>query len=285
MEQTKQVSVLNFQEISTMGKVFAESGMFADAKAAAQAIVKIQAGQEIGIPPFAAMSGIHIIQGKPAIGAGLMASCVKGSGKYDYEVKVMDEKICTIEFKTKAGKLLGTSTFTIEDAKKAQTKNLDKFPKNMLFARAMSNGVKWFTPDVFSGPVYTPEELGSENKTEDIPHEEVKEVLPTIPPAPKTKSALSKDALSAAIKRLENGEDIAGKLAESFTINPAQQKLIDAAKLKGEQLLSAIKGLDLAETETDVDTLVAQLDITIIENASFIDAKGERMAVIMASKA
>jgi hypothetical protein len=285
MEQTKQVSVLNFQEISTMGKVFAESGMFSDAKAAAQAIVKIQAGQEIGIPPFAAMSGIHIIQGKPAIGAGLMASCVKGSGKYDYEVKEMDEKICTIEFKTKAGKLLGTSTFTIEDARKAQTKNLDKFPKNMLFARAMSNGVKWFTPDVFSGPVYTPEELGGENKTEDIPHEEVKEVLPTIPPAPKTKSALSKDALSAAIKRLENGEDISGKLAESFTINPAQQKLIDAAKLKGEQLLSAIKGLYLAETETDIDTLISQLDVTIIENAAFVDAKGKRIEVIMASQA
>jgi hypothetical protein len=31
----------------------------------------------------------------------------------------------------------------------------------MLFARAISNGVKWFTPDVFSGPVYVPEEMES----------------------------------------------------------------------------------------------------------------------------
>jgi len=44
---------------------------------------------------------------------------------------------------------------------------MDKFPKNMLFARAMSNGIKWFTPDVFAGPVYTPEELGSAVITED----------------------------------------------------------------------------------------------------------------------
>ncbi|RDT44717.1 hypothetical protein DXF87_27490, partial [Enterobacter roggenkampii] len=50
---------------------------------------------------------------------------------------------------------------------------MDKFPKNMLFARAMSNGVKWFTPDVFSGPVYTPEELGGVQITEDVQHEEV----------------------------------------------------------------------------------------------------------------
>lgn len=151
---------LPLNEIMSIGKAFAESGMFADTKSAAQAIVKIQAGQEIGIPPFAAMTGIHIIQGKPAIGAGLMAARVKGSGKYDYEVKEQTEKICSIDF-YQGKKMIGNSTFTEGDAKKAGTKNMDKFPKNMLFARAMSNGIKWFTPDVFAGPVYTPEELGS----------------------------------------------------------------------------------------------------------------------------
>lgn len=157
-------------DIMVMAKTFAESGMFADAKAMGQAFVKIQAGQEIGIPPFAAMSGIHIIQGKPTIGAGLIASTVKGSGKYDYKVIVMDEKKCSIDFYQGKEKI-GNSTFTIDDAKKALTKNIDKFPKNMFFARAISNGVKWFCPDVFSGPVYTPEEM--EHTTEDIPHEEL----------------------------------------------------------------------------------------------------------------
>ena len=145
-------------EIMSIGKAFAESGMFPDTKSAAQAIVKIQAGQEIGIPPFAAMSGIHIIQGKPTIGAGIMASIVKGSGKYDYRVVESTEKVCSIDFYQGKEKI-GNSTFTIDDAKKALTKNLEKFPKNMLFARAMSNGVKWYTPDVFSGPVYVPEEM------------------------------------------------------------------------------------------------------------------------------
>jgi hypothetical protein len=145
-------------EIMSIGKAFAESGMFPDIKSAAQAIVKISAGQEIGIPPFAAMSGIHIIQGKPTIGAGIMASIVKGSGKYDYRVVESTEKVCSIDFYQGKEKI-GNSTFTIDDAKKALTKNLDKFPKNMLFARAMSNGVKWYTPDVFSGPVYVPEEM------------------------------------------------------------------------------------------------------------------------------
>jgi len=169
--QVSTVQQLPINELMNMAKAFAESGMFADTKSAAQAIVKIQAGQEIGIPPFAAMTGIHIIQGKPTIGAGLIASRVKGSGKYDYKVIEASEKICSIDF-YQAKEKIGNSTFTIEDAKKALTKNIDKFPKNMLFARAISNGVKWYCPDIFSGPVYVPEEMQVVT-TEEATHIEV----------------------------------------------------------------------------------------------------------------
>jgi len=168
-----EITIMPVNDIMIMAKTFAESGMFTDAKAMGQAFVKIQAGQEIGVPPFAAMSGIHIIQGKPTLGAGLIAATVKGSGKYDYKVKTMDEKICSIDF-YQGSEMIGNSSFTIDDAKKALTKNIDKFPKNMLFARAISNGVKWFCPDVFSGPVYVPEEMPT--VTEDVPHEVVVEI-------------------------------------------------------------------------------------------------------------
>jgi hypothetical protein len=168
----QELSTISTTEIINIGKAFAESGMFPDIKSAAQAVVKIQAGAEMGIPPFAAMSGIHIIQGKPTIGAGLMAANVKASNKYDYKVIEQTEKVCSIDF-YKGKEKLGNSTFTIEEAKKAGTKNLDKFPKNMLFARAISNGVKWYTPDVFSGPVYTPEEF--DVVTQDINHTDIKE--------------------------------------------------------------------------------------------------------------
>ena len=158
----------------SIGETFHKSGMFSDIKSAQQAVVKIMAGAEMGISPFAAMSGIHIIQGKPTIGAGLMAARVKGFGKYDYRVLEHSEKICSIEYfeKSPTGlKSLGTSTFTIEDARKAGTKNIDRFPKNMLFARAMSNGVKWYTPDIYESPVYVPEEM--EAVTEETTHEVV----------------------------------------------------------------------------------------------------------------
>lgn len=169
----KQSFPVSLTEAINMGKVMYESGLFTDLKSASQAVVKIQAGAEIGIPPFAALTGIHIIQGKPSIGAGIMASRVKGSGKYDYKVIEQSDKNCSIDFYQGAEKI-GNSAFSIEDAKKALTKNIDKFPKNMLFARAMSNGVKWYTPDIFSGPVYTPEEMANDTVlTEDVPHTEI----------------------------------------------------------------------------------------------------------------
>jgi hypothetical protein len=168
----QEVTTINTTDMMNISKAFYESGMFTDIKSAAQAMVKISAGAEMGIPPFAAMSGIHIIQGKPTIGAGLMAANVKASNKYDYKVIEQTEKVCSIDF-YKGKEKLGNSTFTIEEAKKAGTKNLDKFPKNMLFARAISNGVKWYTPDVFSGPVYTPEEF--DVVTQDINHTDISE--------------------------------------------------------------------------------------------------------------
>jgi len=148
----------------SIGEVFHKSGMFSDIKSAQQAVVKIMAGAEMGISPFQAMSGIHIIQGKPTIGAGLMASRVKASGKYNYKVTEMSDAVCIIEF-WEAGQSIGISSFTIEDARKAGTKNLERFPRNMLFARAMSNGVRWYCPDIYEGPVYVPEEM--EQITED----------------------------------------------------------------------------------------------------------------------
>lgn len=170
----KQELIKSSADAISIGETFYKSGMFADIKSAQQAVVKIMAGAEMGISPFQAMSGIHIIQGKPTIGAGLMASRVKASGKYNYKVTEMTDKVCSIEF-TEGGQSIGTSSFTIEDAKKAGTKNIDRFPRNMLFARAMSNGVRWFCPDIYEGPVYVPEEM--ENITEDVQAVEVKKQL------------------------------------------------------------------------------------------------------------
>ena len=158
--------IKSVDDLSRIGKMMAVSGYFQDARDAAQAAVKVQAGMEMGFGPFASMTGIHIIKGRPSVGANLMASAVKNNPKYDYRVKKMEDSEVQIEFfEIISGKResIGVSSFTAAEARKAGTQNMDKFPRNMLFARAMSNGIRWFCPDVFAGnTTYTPEELGAE---------------------------------------------------------------------------------------------------------------------------
>jgi len=154
--------ITSFADVTSVANAMAKSGYFPDSGQAAQAIVKIMAGQEVGIGPFASMTGIHIIQGKPALGANIIAALVKNDPRYNYLVTKHDETICSIDY-YESGNKVGNSTFTSQDAKKAGTKNMEKYPKNMLFARAMSNGAKWYTPGIFGGmPVYVPEELGAD---------------------------------------------------------------------------------------------------------------------------
>jgi hypothetical protein len=151
----------------TVAEHFAKSGLFEDSKDMSKALVKILAGRELGLPDMASMTGIHIIKGKPVLGANLIASLIKGSQKYDYRVVQLNDKVCHLDFYERNTKI-GESVFTIEDAQKAGTMNIQKFPKNMLFARAISNGAKWFCPDVFNGQtVYSEGELDEvEIKTE-----------------------------------------------------------------------------------------------------------------------
>lgn len=155
-------AVQSLADIQQISKLFAASGMFADVKGEAQAAVKIMAGAELGLSPFVAMSELHVIQGKITMSAGFLAKRVKESGRYNYRIKEHTDKICTIEF-FEHGEPLGVSAFTIEDAKRMQVKNLDKFPKNMLFARAISNGVRFYCPDVTGQvQVYSEGEIDSQ---------------------------------------------------------------------------------------------------------------------------
>ena len=154
--------VRNELDIMSLGDVLAKSGFFEDSRQAAQAVVKVLAGQELGFGPVASMTGVNIIKGRVALSANLIAAAVKRSGKYNYRVTVHDDKECTIVF-FENGEEVGISSFTASDAKRAQLSgaNWTKYPRNMLFARAISNGAKFYCPDIFGGPVYTPDELGA----------------------------------------------------------------------------------------------------------------------------
>ncbi len=163
--QLTSVPQLGLQEITQWAKVFVESGMFKDTRDLAKAIVKIQAGQELGLPPFAAMRGFDVIEGKPAPNAGLTAALVRRSGRYDYRVIRSDATACELEW-FDSGRAIGVSSFTIDEAKAAGLAGRGPwraYPQDMLFARALTRGARRFCADVFLGSVYTPEELGADD--------------------------------------------------------------------------------------------------------------------------
>jgi hypothetical protein len=156
------------KDVQRLGGLISASGYFSDAKEMAQAAVKVMAGEELGIAPVAAMMGINIIKGKVALSANLMAALVRRSG-YNYRIKSMDNNGCVITFIGRDGQPIGESSFTAEDAKAAEIKGdmYKKYPRNMYFSRAMSNGVRWYCPEITSGIVaYTPEEMGAQVDSE-----------------------------------------------------------------------------------------------------------------------
>jgi hypothetical protein len=161
--------LLTLPEISNLGKALYLSKYFKDLESAAQAVVKILAGQELGFGPLASLAGVYVVKGKVALSANLMAALIRrDTSPYDYRIVALTDDRCELEF-VRRGEVLGRSVFTMEDAKKAGLaggENWRKYPRNMLFSRALSNGFKWFTPDLSGGPLYVPDELGATTDAE-----------------------------------------------------------------------------------------------------------------------
>lgn len=162
----------DFDGLQRAAMALYKSGYFQDAKSEAQAIVKVMAGAELGIPPFAAMAGIHVINGKPTLGSNVIATLVKNDPRYDYKIITDPADQNTEMFLEwyENGEKVGVAGFTIKEAQAAglTTKdNWKKYTPDMLFARSMSRGARRFAPGIFGGaPVYTPDEMGVDTDEE-----------------------------------------------------------------------------------------------------------------------
>lgn len=191
--------------IQTAAQALFSSGFFSDVKTQAQAMVKVMAGAEIGLPPFASMTGIHIIQGKPTIGANLIATLVKKDPRYDYRVKVADNKQCILTW-YEGGKVVGESSFTMDEANAAGLtgkQTWKAYASDMLFARALTRGARRYAPGIFGGaPIYTPEEMGVDT---DEDGQIIQGEIVNVTPAPNPSGSL-----------YGNGDFVAPAAAESY---------------------------------------------------------------------
>lgn len=148
--------------VMEIAAVIAGSRDFPECRTPEKAAVRILAGKEMGVGPVASVIGIRVQSGRVSMDATLMAGCIKRSGIYDYTIETHTDAVCCLKF-TENGKVVGLSTFAWEDAEKAglhKKQTWKEYPRNMLFARALSNGARWYCPGIFGGAVYTHEELG-----------------------------------------------------------------------------------------------------------------------------
>ena len=232
------VQILSLDQIRSMGQVFFESGLFKDVKSQAQAIVKIVAGQELGIPPMAAMTQIQIVEGKPTLTAPAIGARIKSSGRYDYAILEHTKDACEIRF-TERGVELGISRFTMADAQAAGLAGKEvwkKYPRNMLFARAITNGARWYCADVFTGAIYTAEELGGGDlpPLAPAPKSEPKSPVPVAAVGPKT-SALMERAAALGITDLKAWCAEEGVEYRQAAISAALDGLEAAAKRQADE--------------------------------------------------
>ena len=178
----------DLSEVMTFAQVAVKSGTFG-LKNIEEAAFRILYGRELGMSVFQSIMGIDIIQGRPGLKAGTVASLIQRSGRYEYRVGDWDHLKCVIEF-FDHGMVLGKSSFTIDDAKRAQVykdgSNWSKYPKAMLFARAITQGARAYCPSIFFGPIYWREELADGGDVIDV---QITETQPAADPVVETTPA------------------------------------------------------------------------------------------------
>ncbi len=176
-------AIRNLAEAIQVAEMMARSNAMPDLKAnAGLALLKILAGAEMGFGPFASLMDVHIIEGKPSVGAHLKAAAIKRSDKYDMEPVQHDETVCELAFYERSlpsggetRKMLPgwvrkptTIRLTMEEAhrrgltrgKSGIKSNWAQHGKAMLYARCVTEGFKVHCPDLTGGVLaYDPDEL------------------------------------------------------------------------------------------------------------------------------
>src|SRR5678816_486140 len=139
-------------EVRNLARMFAASSLLpVDLRGKeADVFVSIIAGQELGLPPMAALRGVHVVKGRPILSADTMVGVVLGRGVAEY-FSCVNESPTSVTYETKR---IGAPspqrcTWTLEDAKRAglHGDNWTKYPRAMLKARCKAALARDVYPD------------------------------------------------------------------------------------------------------------------------------------------
>jgi len=150
--------LITVDQIQTMANAVVKSQLFG-MKTVEQATALMLIAQAEGYHPALAARDYHIIQGRPTLKAEtMMARFQQQGGKVEWNVLTNEEVTAT--FSHPMG---GTATITwnmemAKAAKLADKDNWKSYPRAMMRARVVSEGIRTVFPGVVLG-VYTPEEV------------------------------------------------------------------------------------------------------------------------------
>jgi hypothetical protein len=155
----------DFDQLYRFAQVCHASGLFEDVTDAAQAFIKIAKGQELGLPPMAAMTGFDLIRKRLFIKPWVIAAKINTCGYGSYRVTVQTPTQCTIVF---ARKYPGEGwvpcepvTYTFAEAKAhglvERSPHWKANPAHMLYQRCLGRGGLMYFPELLAGLDLPPE--------------------------------------------------------------------------------------------------------------------------------
>ena len=151
----------NAQNLRLLATDMFNSKMFRGVETPAQAVAIIQMGAELGFGPVTALNIIKIIQGQMTVATRGLLALAQNKAGVSWQVVESTDKACRIRFSRPKWDDMEVA-FTLEDAKAAGLLRAgggwEKYPKDMLFARCASRGVRRIAPDAISG-LYSTEEM------------------------------------------------------------------------------------------------------------------------------
>lgn len=148
-----------FDELYRLAQVCHASGLFEDVADAAQAMIKIVKGQELGLPPTTAMSAFDLIKKRLFIKPWAIAAKINACGYGSYQVLEQNNERCAIAFMKKypgrGWQDLPPVAYTYAEAKAHglvdRSPHWKASPAHMLYQRAMGRGGAMYFPELLAG--------------------------------------------------------------------------------------------------------------------------------------
>lgn len=150
----------SIEQTLAAANIFIKSGLAPKGLKTPEAVVVAVAyGAELGLSPMQSLNTIHIIDSKPVVSANALQALALSKGGRIVTVE-HDDKTCTLDI-SRPDHPTHRETFTKIDANQQNLLGKDpwiKMPKQMLYARCVSNGVRKVFADVLAG-LYSTEEM------------------------------------------------------------------------------------------------------------------------------